>query len=80
MRDTINSSPAAEVTFNRDQTNMWLTVSGSYNFSGYTVIDETDYLEIDFYGHTKEKVNDGYFLIRIDDSSLPIADQTRIEA
>ena len=59
---------------------MWITVSGSYNFPDYTVVDENDYLEIDFYGETKEKVNIGYMLLSIDDDSLPIADQTRIEA
>ncbi|OGO00400.1 MAG: hypothetical protein A2Y58_05875 [Chloroflexi bacterium RBG_13_51_52] len=80
VRDTINISPVAEVSLSVDQVNMWITVSGSYNFPDYTVVDENDYLEIDFYGETKEKVNIGYMLLSIDDDSLPIADQTRIEA
>ena len=80
VRDIINSSPAAEVSLSRDQLNSWITVSGAYNFSSYTVVDENDYLEIDFYGQTKDKVNAGYMLLSIDDDTLPISDQTRIEA
>jgi hypothetical protein len=80
LRATINGTPAAEVTFNRDQLGMWLTVSGNYIFSDYTVVDENDYLVIEFYGQTKDKINSGFVLIDIDDDSLPIADQTRIEA
>ena len=80
VRNTINGSPAAEVSLTRDQLNSWITVSGNYSFSSYTVADENDYLEIDFYGETKDKVNDGYILLSIDDNTLPIADQTRIEA
>jgi len=80
VRNTINSSPAAEVSLNRDQLNSWITVSGTYNLSSYTVVDEDDYLEIDFYGETKAKVNAGYILLSIDDNTLPEADQTRIEA
>jgi len=80
VRATINGSPAAEVTFNRDQLGTWLTVSSNYIFSDYTVVDENDYLVIEFYGETKEKINSGYVLIDIDNDELPIADQTRIEA
>jgi len=80
VRDVINLSPAAEVSLDKDQLNTWITVSGNYIFSSYDVVDENDYLEIDFYGETKSKVNAGYILLSIDDSSLPIADQTRIEA
>jgi hypothetical protein len=80
VRATINGSPAAEVSLDKDQVNMWITLSGTYNFANYTVVDENDYLEIDFYGETKTKVNAGYILLSIDDVSLPIADQTRIEA
>jgi hypothetical protein len=80
VRDTINGVPAAEVSFDKDQLDMWITVSGNYIFSEYTVVDENDYLEIEFYAETKTNVNDGSILISIDDNSLPIADQTRIEA
>lgn len=80
VRNTINIAPAAEVSLTRDQLDRWITVSGNYNFSEYTVVDENDYLEIDIYGETKDKVNAGYILLSIDDNALPIADQTRIEA
>jgi archaellum component FlaF (FlaF/FlaG flagellin family) len=80
VRDNINVVPAAEVYLDRDQLDSWITVSGNYIFSTYNVVDENDYLEIDFYGETKDKVNAGYVLLSIDDNNLPIADQTRIEA
>ncbi|MBN1161554.1 MAG: hypothetical protein JXA17_06390 [Dehalococcoidales bacterium] len=80
VRTTINGVPAAEVWFDRDQLGTWITVSGNFIFPEYTVLDENDYLEIDFYAETKDKVNAGYIQIDIDDSTLPIADQTRIEA
>lgn len=70
----------AEASITRAQQGNWVTVSGTYNFLGYTVVDENDYLEITFYGETKVRSNFGYIQLSIDDNTLPIADQTRIEA
>ncbi|MFC1982292.1 hypothetical protein ACFLV5_00650 [Chloroflexota bacterium] len=59
----------------------WLTKSGTYDFPGYTVVDESDYLEIVYYGETDAsgpQEDPGYMQIRIDDDTLPEADQTRI--
>jgi hypothetical protein len=61
--------------------NNWINISAAYSFPGYTVINDTDYLEIDFYGNSE---NDGptggsYLRLIIDDSSLPESSQTRIE-
>jgi archaellum component FlaF (FlaF/FlaG flagellin family) len=60
----------------------WMTFSGTYNFSGYTVVDENDYLEIDFYGLSLQGPNapSGNMQISIDDDTLDISEQTRIEA
>ncbi len=80
LRAAINGVPAAEVSLNRDQLDTWITVSGNYIFPEYTVVDEDDYLVIEFYGETKDKINNGFVLIDIDDDLLPVADQTRIEA
>jgi hypothetical protein len=70
----------AEALITRAQEGDWITVSGTYNFLGYMVVDENDYLEIAFYGQTKVNPNAGYIQLSIDDNTLPIADQTRIEA
>jgi hypothetical protein len=60
----------------------WITVSGTYEFPGYTVTDQNDYLEIDFYAQTGYGPGgeSGYMQLSIDDSSLPVDEQTRIEA
>lgn len=67
---------------NQADSGLWLTFTGIYNFPGYTVVDENDYLEIDFYGQTAQGPagNEGYMQVSIDDSSLPLSEQTRIEA
>ena len=59
----------------------WLTKSATYNFPVYTVVDDSDYLEIVYYGEITGNGSDteGYLLISIDDDTLPLADQTRIE-
>jgi hypothetical protein len=70
---------AAYLTTTEGQT--WVTKSGTYDFPGHTVVDETDYLEIVYYGETDSggpQDGPGYMQIRIDDSSLAVSDQTRI--
>ncbi len=60
----------------------WETVSASYSFPGYTVVDDTDYLEIDYYGMSTPSwgllSQTGYILLRVDDNGLSSSDQTRI--
>jgi hypothetical protein len=60
----------------------WITKSATCNFPGYTVIDDSDYLEIVYYGEIEGNGSNraGYLQIMIDDTTLPLADQTRIEA
>jgi hypothetical protein len=60
---------------------VWVTLTGTYSFPGYSVTDKDDYLEIDFYGETRTAPDGvpGMLLISIDNSGLPVADQTRIE-
>ena len=68
---------AEDVAASTELTTSWSTIIGVYNFPGYVVENQTDYLEIDFYVHqTSKKVN---FYLRIDDEELPSAEQTRIE-
>jgi hypothetical protein len=65
-----------------DEVDMWLTKSATYDFPEYKVVDDSDYLEIVYYGETEGQgpVNAGYMQIRIDDDTLALADQTRIKA
>lgn len=60
----------------------WVTITGTYDFPGYMVTDENDYLEIDYYGETDSPPEGvpGYLQISIDDANLAVNDQTRIEA
>ena len=57
----------------------WQSFTGTYAFPGYTVVDQTDYLEIDLFAEatsnsTWESVSVDF---RIDDGSLPAANQMR---
>jgi len=74
---TIRSTIASNVANSGAITNSYSTVSGTYSWAAYTVVDQTDYLEIDYYIEVTE-VKSGYFVyLRIDDNALPLADQTR---
>jgi hypothetical protein len=81
IRQTITTG-AASAFMTEAGINTWVTVTGSYVFPGYTVIDDSDYLEIVFYGQTESgpSGSTGTLQINIDDKTLPAADQTRIEA
>jgi hypothetical protein len=61
---------------------VWLTLSGTYDFPGYTVADWNDYLEIDYYGQTDSGPGGAaaYMQLSIDNDSLALAEQTRIES
>ncbi len=80
LRETI-ASRVAEAPIDKNEEGIWLTKSGTYSFPGYTVEDESDYLEIDYYGKTVLGPNGdwGYMELSVDDSTLPLTDQTRIE-
>ncbi len=59
-------------------TTSWVTLSGTYSWAPYTVIDQTDYLEIDYYREVT-MVKATYLVnLRIDDNTLTVADQTRV--
>jgi hypothetical protein len=71
----------ADALIPRAQEGNWVTVIGApYNFPGYNVANQNDYLEISFYGQTTGVSNAGYIQISVDDNTLPVADQTRLEA
>ena len=58
----------------------WQTVTAVYYFQGYTVVDDTDYLEIDLFAHATSNVTSTTMALSfsLDDSSLAVADQSRI--
>lgn len=59
----------------------WQTVTGTYDFTGYEVVDDSDYLEVDFYANVDGRGSNrttNSIRILIDDVNLPIEDQTRI--
>jgi hypothetical protein len=78
---TVIATGVAAAYIGASEQGTWITKSGSYIFTGYSVVDENDYLEIDFYGETTLGPEDGngYIQLVIDDDSLVEADQTRIE-
>jgi hypothetical protein len=74
---TIRTTIATDVATSSALTTSWSTATGTYAFPGYTVVDPTDYLEIDFYVHENSKKVTFYF--RFDDQTLNLTDQTRAE-
>ena len=81
LRTTL-ATVVAEAYINKDEEGIWLTKNATYAFPGYTVVDENDYLEIDYYGQTGLGPSGdlGYMQLLIDDSILAGDDQTRIKA
>ncbi|MGD0779886.1 MAG: hypothetical protein ABR954_03775 [Dehalococcoidales bacterium] len=81
IRDVIAERVAVAWVAEAEQ-GAWFTFDGSYDFPGYTVANGNDYLEVDFYCQTMAGPNgsSGYIQLSIDDNTLPVDDQTRIEA
>jgi hypothetical protein len=81
LRATIDNGVASAYVDKGDE-GTWMTINGNYDFPGYTVVDENDYLEIDYYGQTGggPDADSGYMQLNIDDNTLPVSDQTRIES
>jgi len=60
-------------------TNAWQTLTGTYGWPGYTVVDPTDYLEVAYYIEVTTWQNSKQVRLRVDDNTLPLSDQTKIE-
>lgn len=60
----------------------WQTVSAVYYLPGYTIVDDTDYLEIDLFADSTNNTATSTVALsfNLDDSSLAVADQGRIRA
>jgi len=76
--NTVRTTIATGVSKSSSLGTSWSTLTGAdYSFSRYDVVDQTDYLEIDYIANvTSAKIGKTAFL-RIDSSTLPETDQTR---
>lgn len=59
--------------------NTWETLTGTYDWPGYTVVDQTDYLEVAYYVEVTTPQASKHVRLLVDDASLPLTDQTKIE-
>ncbi len=75
VRTVLVAEAADSTNLNRDT---WTTVSGAYAWNNYTVVDDSDFLELDYYAHVVSAQNGRNIYLRIDDSNLTAGDQTRI--
>ena len=75
--DTARTTIATNVADSGAIGTTWSTVSGTYSWSAYTIVDQTDYLEIDCYIEVTTLSTDASVYLRIDDSALATNLQTR---
>ncbi|MEM4958259.1 MAG: hypothetical protein QXX12_00115 [Nanopusillaceae archaeon] len=76
VRTIIATSVSASANFGTS----WSTLTGAnYSFPGYDVVDQTDYLEIDFYANVTARKSGQHAYLRVDDSTLAATNQTRTE-
>ena len=73
VRTTIATNAAGSVNLTTTPS----TITGAYSWPGYTVVDQTDYLEIDYYVQVTTAASGVNAYLRIDDPSLGIVDQTK---
>jgi hypothetical protein len=75
---TVRTTIATGVSKSANLGTSWATYTGAnYSFAEYTVVDQTDYLEIDYVANVTAKKATQYAYLRIDDNTLDLADQTR---
>jgi hypothetical protein len=73
---TIRTTVATGVANSPSLTTTQQTLSATYSWSAYTVANQTDYLEIDYYVHVTTSASRTAYL-RIDDNTLGTTSQTR---
>jgi hypothetical protein len=76
IRTTIATDVANSPTLTL--TNIWQTLTGTYSWATYTVVDQTDYLEVAYYIHVTTSQSSKSVKLLVDDSTLPPADQTKV--
>ncbi|NQW22663.1 MAG: hypothetical protein HQ475_04365 [SAR202 cluster bacterium] len=79
---TVRATLATDVASSANITSAtWQTLTATYAFSEYTVVDATDYIEIDLFANVPTTNISGESVsvdFRLDDNTLPAADQTRV--
>jgi len=74
---TVRTTIATNVANSADLTSTNTTLSATYSWSAYNVVNQTDFLEIDYYVEVTTAVSGASAYIIIDDNNLALADQTR---
>jgi len=79
--DTIRETMAVDVANSPSLTvsGAWETLAGTYDWPGYAVVDQTDYLEVAYYIEVTASQQSKSVSLLVDDGALPVADQTKIE-
>ncbi len=75
---TIRTTIATNVANSGAITTSWSTVSGTSTWSSYTVVDQTDVLEMDYYIEVTNSSPGKTASLRIDDNTLAPGAQTRV--
>ena len=74
----IRATLASGVADSAEITSTPTTLSGTYSMAAYFVVDQTDYLEIDYCVDVTSATSGVIAYLRIDDIALSAADQTRV--
>lgn len=74
---TIRATMATNVATSGSLTSGATTLSGTYAWAAYTVVSESDYLEVDYYVDVTTAVSGVNAYLRIDDNTLAVNYQTR---
>ncbi len=75
--NTIRQTVATDVAQSGSLTTSASTLSGNFNWPTYTVVSQTDYVEIDFYVDSTTVDSSNAYLM-IDNNTLALIDQTRV--
>jgi len=75
---TVRTTIATQAASSPDLSTVFSTVSGTYSWANYTVANQTDFLEIDFYAEVTKSSPGKYAYLRIDDNILALSEQTRV--
>ena len=73
----VRTTIATNVAASGDLTSTPTTLSGTFPWAAYSVVNQTDYLEIDYYINVTAAGSGTNSYLRIDEAALAIADQTR---
>jgi hypothetical protein len=76
--NTVRQTIADSVAGSSDISSTENTLTGTYNWNNYSIVDHSDFLEIDYYENVTTAATATAY-IKIDNNSLATTDQTRVE-